>query len=382
MACQINSDFNYFELLQLVPKISQYAKALRAKNIILEKEKSVRKGYHFDYNVGDINSRNLATLCTWPSDAEITLTIEHSYELASELANALDINTIQRVNPLILQPYVLIEKQNSEISAGIEPNSEINEFSEINREISDAIDQASKQIISILNAIKTYNNEEQTHDPLIRYLLPTKELDYLTMIALREHHEVYNSRPIERQYRVYYDKQTNTESINPNKASQIVSYFTNNNDPTQRRTVYNYNRKTNNAIMYIESANVTQDFPLRQDDFVIVIYGKKICVAKIILMYYEGYGNHCYTQDAINQIEDLSYISLQVYLPIHLNIFANQTLEGYVLFTHHCPQNILYHINTNELIISESSLTLIGMARNTFNYFNRDDIRNTIINMM
>ncbi|CAB5193879.1 unnamed protein product [Rhizophagus irregularis] len=88
-----------------------------------------------------------------------------------------------------MKPYVLIEKQNSEISAGIEPNSEIDEFSEINREISDAIDQASKhaagsngifdslnsedntddrihqkKIISILNATKTYNNEEQTHD--------------------------------------------------------------------------------------------------------------------------------------------------------------------------------------------------------------------------
>ncbi|GET57536.1 hypothetical protein GLOIN_2v1774894 [Rhizophagus irregularis DAOM 181602=DAOM 197198] len=81
----------------------------------------------------------------------------------------------------------------------------------------------------------------------------------------------------------------------------------------------------------------------------------------------------------INQIEDLSYISLQVYLPIHLNIFASQTLKGYVLFTYHCSQNILYHINTNKLIISKSSLTLIGIARNTFNYFNRDDIR---INMM
>jgi hypothetical protein len=52
-----------------------------------------------------------------------------------------------------------------------------------------------------------------------------------------------------------------------------------------------------------------------------------------------------------------------VYLPIHLNIFAKQTLEGYILFTHHCPQNILYHISTNELIISKGSLTLIGMAR-------------------
>lgn len=48
MACQINSDFNYFELLQLVPKISQYAKALRAKNIILEKEKSVCESKLFD----------------------------------------------------------------------------------------------------------------------------------------------------------------------------------------------------------------------------------------------------------------------------------------------------------------------------------------------
>ncbi|PKC59128.1 hypothetical protein RhiirA1_469907 [Rhizophagus irregularis] len=179
------------------------------KNFLADQRKSVCEGYHFDYNVGDINSRNLATLCTWPSDAEITLTIEYSYELASELANALDIDTIQHVNPLILQPYILIKKQNSEISAEIELNSKINEFSEINREISDVIDQASKhaassndifdslnseentddrihqkQIISILNVTKTYNNEKQTHDPLIRYLLPTKELDYLTIIAL------------------------------------------------------------------------------------------------------------------------------------------------------------------------------------------------------
>ena len=45
---QINSDFNYAELLQLVPKISQCAKALRAKNIVLEKEKSVREGKLFN----------------------------------------------------------------------------------------------------------------------------------------------------------------------------------------------------------------------------------------------------------------------------------------------------------------------------------------------
>ncbi|GET00274.1 hypothetical protein GLOIN_2v1774894 [Rhizophagus clarus] len=303
--------------------------------------------------------------------------------------------------------FVLIEKQNSKISARIEPNSEIDESFEIDREIFDAIDQASKhaanndifdflnikdntddhihqhkQIISILNTTKIYSNEGQTQDPIIRYLLLIKELDYSTMIALQKYHEAYNSRPIERQYHVYYKKQTNTGIINSNKASQIVSHFTNNNDSTQKQTVCDYNHKTNNTIIHIESANITQDFPLQQNDFVIALYGKKICVAKIIAMYYKGYGNYCYTQDAINQLEDLSYVSLQVYLPIHLNIFASQTLEGYILFIYHCLQNILYHINANELIISESSLTLKGMAQNIFNYFNRNDIRNTIVNMI
>jgi hypothetical protein len=121
---------------------------------------------------------------------------------------------------------------------------------------------------------------------------------------------------------------------------------------------------------------------LQQSDYVIALYGTKICIAKIIAMYYEGYGNHCYSQNAVTQIEDLSYISLQVYLPIHLNIFASQTVEGYTLFTHQCPQNIIYHINSNGVIIGDSSLTLTGVAHSIFNYFNRDTIKNSIINMI
>ncbi|PKC04330.1 hypothetical protein RhiirA5_422405 [Rhizophagus irregularis] len=96
--------------------------------------------------------------------------------------------------------------------------------------------------------------------------------------------------------------------------------------------------KVASEIMCIESANITQDFPLQQNDYVIVLYGTKICIGKVIAMYYEGYGNHCYSQNAVTQIEDLSYISLQIYLPIHLNIFASQTVESYTLFTHHCSK--------------------------------------------
>ena len=148
--------------------------------------------------MGNINSSKLTTLCTWPSDAEINLTIEHSYNLASDLADALDMSTTQYMNHLMIQPFVLIEKQNVEISAGIEPNSD--EFFETDREISDAINQASKhasdatnddifnfldnedntddqirqtQIISILNATKSYSYSEEQNRGIYILLIIT-----------------------------------------------------------------------------------------------------------------------------------------------------------------------------------------------------------------
>ncbi|PKY46991.1 hypothetical protein RhiirA4_462027 [Rhizophagus irregularis] len=54
MAHQINSDFNYSELLQLVSKISQYAKTLRTKNITLEKEKLVHDSNIIRYDCNEI----------------------------------------------------------------------------------------------------------------------------------------------------------------------------------------------------------------------------------------------------------------------------------------------------------------------------------------
>jgi len=44
IARQINSDFDFAELIQMVPKISQYTKALRSEKLSFEKEKSVREG--------------------------------------------------------------------------------------------------------------------------------------------------------------------------------------------------------------------------------------------------------------------------------------------------------------------------------------------------
>jgi hypothetical protein len=48
IARQINSDFDFAELIQMVPKISQHTKALRNEKLNFNKEKSVREG-HFSF---------------------------------------------------------------------------------------------------------------------------------------------------------------------------------------------------------------------------------------------------------------------------------------------------------------------------------------------
>jgi hypothetical protein len=48
IACQINSDFDFAELIQIVPKISQYTKTLRNKKLTFNKEKSIRKDQFFE----------------------------------------------------------------------------------------------------------------------------------------------------------------------------------------------------------------------------------------------------------------------------------------------------------------------------------------------
>ncbi|PKY35197.1 hypothetical protein RhiirB3_455679 [Rhizophagus irregularis] len=130
-----------------------------------------------------------------------------------------------------------------------------NSKKEILIEISDAISQASKhtteriddvldlsniknvdnqiqqtQVILSLDNMKIINNKQLTHDSSIRYIFPTGELNYLVIIKLRRDHEAYNSRPIERQNCAHMIGYENTNTINPNKASHIISHLTNNDD--------------------------------------------------------------------------------------------------------------------------------------------------------
>ncbi|UZO25194.1 uncharacterized protein OCT59_017472 [Rhizophagus irregularis] len=99
------------------------------------------------------------TLCIWPLDTDITSTIKTSYKLASDLAKALDMNSTP--NEKSLQPFILIEEQNLEVSTGIELSSDNpDEFFKIDKEVSNVISQASKHTTNMIDNVFNFSNIE------------------------------------------------------------------------------------------------------------------------------------------------------------------------------------------------------------------------------
>ena len=96
-------------------------------------------------------------------------------------------------------------------------------------------------------------------------------------------------------------------------------------------------------------------------------------------MYYKEYNYYSYHVEEVTDLDNLSYITLHVFLPIHHNIFSGLTNEKSKIFTHHQPDNIVYHLENKNVIISENSLNLKGFGKVIYNYFNCDNIKEVIV---
>ena len=118
----------------------------------------------------------------------------------------------------------------------------------------------------------------------------------------------------------------------------------------------------------IETANITEDF-------LFVRYGSQICIGRVEALYFEAYSHHCYSDSPIKDLNDISYISLHVFIPLHLELFTDMVKKGCYILTHHIPENIVYHIEQNRVTIEGNFLKLVGNAKQYyFNYFGREDI--------
>ena len=84
----------------------------------------------------------------------------------------------------------------------------------------------------------------------IQYTLADGQLNFIEMIEIRVKHEAYSSKKLERKYRgEQIANNSDPGTINPNKASHMVAYLVNNENPesrfvTQRENRWIMNRKS------------------------------------------------------------------------------------------------------------------------------------------
>ncbi|PKK58384.1 hypothetical protein RhiirC2_720558 [Rhizophagus irregularis] len=346
VARQINSDFDFSELIQMLPKISQYIKALQNKKLSFNKERSVREGYLFDYTSDELDKLSIDKLRLWPDDEQILKIIQHSRCLAWDLAEYVGIIQPSDISIEIFVPQIFVKSHEVDVSSSsIEKQSNESNNENIDNEeydLSSAIGEASSKMRRII--IETGNEEQDSNNNFIeghsqlneisqppdnlyilnngnsvdlshQYLLFDK-LDFEFLYNQRKLHEAYSSKPLERKFKIVGASSRITEevsSIQPNKASHIVAYFTKYENPeqrfvTQREKRWKDNRKNiaitlaqlhaqelakskkekksnkRNAqeglieIPNIETANICTNFPLEIGDYVFVRYDLQMCV--------------------------------------------------------------------------------------------------------
>ncbi|RHZ78947.1 hypothetical protein Glove_153g32 [Diversispora epigaea] len=162
IARQIRADFDFAEILQMVPKISQYMKSLN-NNLSFEKEKSVREGYICDYNKGNLTKDILSNLTRWPSDTEIIRIFRQSRQLACELAEYLGMLMPDSLPIENLQPIVLIEETTTEPEVSFLSNIDADDGDDDNDiDLSHAIGQASEQIAN-MDSVCDLNGENNEY---------------------------------------------------------------------------------------------------------------------------------------------------------------------------------------------------------------------------
>ena len=119
---------------------------------------------------------------------------------------------------------------------------------------------------------------------------------------------------------------------------------------------------------------------MEQDHFIICFYGKQICIGQVQALYYESYGNHSFNTECVTKIEDISKVTLKIFIPTGNNLFTSITSDECIIFTHKHPSNFIFHLLSDDIIINHHSLILSNTSKDYYEFFSSNDIVNLLLN--
>ncbi|UZO10453.1 uncharacterized protein OCT59_002035 [Rhizophagus irregularis] len=333
-----------------------------ARNAAMSGARLLTFGYDFnEYAEINLSNNNLECLRYWPSDIEIDNAISIGYARAIHLAKYLEMTAVpdayyfnihKRLPDLQLDdfwddnPNPRIMDSNDELNVdNLSTNQCINHaISKMNINREEEINSDDSQITFPME--KNYNCQVIVelveklpdipwfpNDPKFNcnYILDG-ELNVDFFLDLRQSHDAYTSRNLERTKTVFRNNENNTlDKLDVNIASNLVSYLTKNDDSTltkSRENRWKSNKKTDNNTKDHPRADNSAFLPLQIGSFVIAKFDNTFCVAQII---------------------------------------AIDSDHHFLIFSHTKASHIIHHLVLKDVIISEEALILKGQAKEYFN---------------
>ncbi|CAI2185998.1 10139_t:CDS:10, partial [Funneliformis geosporum] len=230
----------------------------------------------------------LDKLRLWSNDKQISEIIHHSHHLACDLAEYVGMIQSSNISIDINASRIFIESHEIEISSfGINKQSHDNNNEEY--DLTSAIKESSNNFIEGCSQL---DEIAQPSDNLFTLNGGDSDNQKNIAIALAQLHvqELAKSRK---------SKKLNKKNVQENLIE----------------------------IPNIETANITEEFPLSKEDYVFVRYRPQMCIRRVEALYFKAYNHHCYTDKPIKDLNDISYISLHVFVPLHLDLFTDIVKE-------------------------------------------------------
>ncbi|CAB5359147.1 unnamed protein product [Rhizophagus irregularis] len=365
LAHQHLPDFTYADLIYLIPKIRHVTNAYYNSTIINPNPeyKTSCVGYICDYFEGNVNDLN-SNLKIWPTDDEIRVLINDAYKEANALAKCVSM-------VVTLLPSFPIDNHSTSEIMPIEENStkEFQNEEEILTEIAETIgniaslnlqNDTDEDLIDAREQITNLSNNtylQQVYDSNLDILDNNSEIILDLLHQQRKYHKAYTSKKMIRSQ--FQERDYNSSEINPSIASKIVTQVTNNNNNSRlpkarlerwdiRKRFDNINQMLKNSrelqlpnyvleyIPLICTANISSIYPAQKGGFALALINKEICLVQILAIYYHTStgNNHSYTEEPVNEVNLITYVSTKVFRNLQHNLFYSKCNEGYEYFCH------------------------------------------------
>ncbi|CAG8742383.1 10792_t:CDS:2, partial [Racocetra fulgida] len=103
-------------------------------------------------------------------------------------------------------------------------------------------------------------------------------------------------------------------------------------------------RKRLETLPKTQLANISDLNPLCKDVFLIIYLNRILCLEKVIAMYKKCGQQHAWVDKPVGFLDNLSYISINVYIQIANRVFSCENLVGGKIAIHITPQEIVYFL--------------------------------------